>query len=166
MKRHILILLSIIVFTACGPTYRLSYNKYIDGSWGEWDVESHPGYVAYGTPDDFVYYHSWTHPSQYVFKVKIYNFSTEKLKQGKGEGVDFFGTITYRRRTHWGAYTIGMYDYKKQSRYFVDSPIDADTNEFITRNAKIKAFYHRGGAITYNVFFDDVGFGLTVPWKK
>lgn len=163
MRLKLVSLVATMFLLSSCATYVQSYNQYINGYWGEWNHLDNGLWTYKGNPDDFVIYHPWLHPSTYYFRVKIFGYSDNELKKNKE--MKYAGTIEYQSRE---TKTIGKYDYKQQSLKFVNNPIEAPTDVissgYTKRVATIYAYYKKGGAIVYNVWFDDVGLGLTIPW--
>ena len=157
-----LLYLSIIVVlslttTSCSMQYgAASVNKYVAGYWGNW--QNIQNWMARGSIGDLIVYHPNQHPSDYCFKLYTDNppiFSSDDVKHGKWYTCS--GYIEY----HY--YTEFPKNFKVASKDFVNLDLPSlrcRGDKILRRPATIK-IYKDKDVTTYNVFFDDVGFGFS-----
>ena len=128
----------------------------MDGYWGSWKPLYNWAY--YGTPDDFIVYAKHNHPSNYCFHIRIKNFNPQWVQNNEYQS--YAGTIAYTT-------SLNAYDIAQNSKWFVDVELGLLSHgEYSrTRSANIR-IQKTGKLFYYNIFFDDVGFGITIPWKK
>lgn len=137
----------------------------MNGYWGNWEnYYEHSMYGGHGIrwgyrghKDDFVVYRAEKHPGDFSFRITMISFNDSYLT--KGEWREYKGYIEYRSPHAY--YKTG------DSEYFVrySLPAISSAGDYtIKRPATIKINKGNTG-YTYNVFFDSVGFGLTVPWQ-
>lgn len=160
MKRlfFLFVALSIMPFiTSCSIQYgSAAANKYIEGYWGQW--YEIPYWMCNGSIGDFIVYHPDQHPSDYCFKIHTTNpptFSSDDIKHGKWYTCS--GYIEY----HY--YTKYPTNYAHASKDFVNLYLPSLSSvgaEVLRRPATIK-IYKDKDVTTYNVYFDDVGFGFS-----
>ena len=158
-KIVLLFVTALLVFSSCSIIYnRMTTNRYLDGYWGpQWKELNGSGY--YGNPGRFVVYNHayYGHPSEFSYRITINNYDDSSLSNGKW--YVFSGAIEY--------HTVSApSSYKEASRNFVKYNVETLSkggNYSVTRSAQIKVHKDKNG-YTYNVFFDDVGFGVTIPW--
>lgn len=160
MKRllYVSVILAIMTFiTSCSTQYgAASANKYIGGYWGQW--YEIPYWMFQGSIGDFVVYHPDQHPSNYSFKIYTNNpptFTTDDIKHGKWYTCS--GYIEY----HY--YTKYPKNYTQASKDFVNLDLPSlrcKGSEVLRRPATIK-IYKDKDVTTYNIYFDDVGFGFS-----
>lgn len=164
MKRIILFSLSALLFTGCGifsnmSNSQVSYNKYIDGFWGNWETFNPFSNVSfYGTPGNFIVYQGYGHKSDYSLKIVANNcFLSTKDKTAikSHRWYEYKGTITYR--------TYKRYNSSKDYIKAFDYVLISGTYE-VTRPATIKV-YPMKDRYCYNIYFDGVGIGLNIPWQ-
>lgn len=166
MRKNLLFFLSLSFLltpflTGCGVTNTISTNQYIEGYWGRWQTPSYWGY--HGSPGSFIVYNPGylrdNHPSNFCFRITINNFNKDSLP--KEEWRNYYGTIEY--------HTVSRpTDYKYASKVFVQTDLDNLSkvgNYLVKRSAQIKVFKKKNGSYTYNILFDDVGFGVSIPWQ-
>lgn len=165
-KRIITILLGVLLISGCG-VYKnnISYCQYIGGYWGRWknyyEYDTYGGYgtrwAYWGEKDNFVVYRQGDHPSDFSYRITILSFDENKLP--KDEWKEYRGYVEYH--SYDPSYSSG------NSEYFVRHQLpelSSSGNYVIKRWATIKV--KRGSpSYTYNVLFDNVGFGVTIPWK-
>lgn len=162
-------LLSIIIVglltTGCGimgggtANSKVQYAQYVGGYWGQWKTFYSWGFQ--GRPNSFVVYRGRdTHPSNYCFKITVNNFTSNYIP--KGEEKSFSGTIEYT--TNVNDNNPSRYDY--HSQWFVETDLPSLSYGYFktTRPARI-VIEKKRNLYFYNIFFDNVGFAITIPWK-
>ena len=160
MKRFVYIILALpLFFNSCGMLNNtMSTSQYLGGYWGQWKELSQ--WSFYGNPGEFVVYRRGSHPSDFCYRVTLTGFNKWSLKDGEWRNYD--GWVEYH-----SIYTR-PYRYKESSQYFVQYDVPSlgkSGDQLVKRPAKIKVQKKKSG-YTYNVFFDDVGFAVTVPWQN
>lgn len=160
MKRLLVIsvTLSIVgLISSCSVQYgAASANKYVGGYWGQW--YSIDTWMYQGSVGDFIVYSPSNHPSNYCFKV-VANNSPDDIQNGK------WYTCTGYIEYHY--YTIPK-NFSVASKSFVNNDLpylSCNGSEIIRRPATIKVSKDNDGT-TYNIFFDEVGFGFEIPKGK
>lgn len=166
IKRIITILCGVLLISGCG-VYKnnISYCQYLGGYWGQWknyyNYSDGWGYgtkwAYWGEKDNFVVYEQGNHPSDFSYRITILSFDDKKLS--KGEWKEYHGYVEYHSSKPY--YSSGDSDYFVKNKL----PNLSSYGEYIIKRfATIKV--QRGSpSYTYNVFFDNVGFGVTIPWK-
>lgn len=160
MKNRIGILLSVLLVTTivtnCGITSKdMTYSTYERGYWGQW--YSYPDFVRWafkGNPDNFVVYLYRHHPSDFVYHIQINNYNSYRVSSGNFE--QFVGTIEYRKPYN---------NYSSADFIHRSLPELSSYGDIVSRPAKISV-KKESRHYVYNVFFDDVGFAVTIPWQK
>ena len=158
------IILTCFVVSGCGilgggaPNSQVQYSQYIGKYWGQW--KTFDDWAFQGRPNSFVVYSRDSHPSNYCFKLTINNFFTNYLS--KGEERRFSGTIEYTSGVNDNdASRVGYF-----SRWFVENDLPYLSHHYYTKTRPANFIVERKGNLYYyNVFFDDVGFAITIPWK-
>lgn len=159
MKKFLLFLTCCSLLSGCSilvPTtpMRFQYCSYIDDYWGEWK-EHYDSFK--GSPGNFVVFSSFSHPSEFKYRVTVTNYNDAQLYK-KDWFVKFQGYIEYRDITY--RTTI-----KEKSRDFVQTPPSSPiSKDIIKRPAEIRILKKQNGYV-YNIYFDGVGLGLTIPWQ-
>ena len=163
MRQFFVIILSAFLFTGCGiwgnmSNCSMSYNKYIDGYWGNWNIFNQFSRASfYGTPGNFIVYAGHRHKSDYSLKIVANNcYLSSKDKQAikSRRWYEYKGYITYRH-----------YEQKSSKEYIRDFDYVLTSGPYeITRPATIKVFPMKD-RYCYNIYFDGVGIGLNIPWQ-
>ena len=159
MKKIILLLSLLCVFSACGiltySNYPFGHCAYIGGYWGDW--ERYYTYKFQGTPGNFVVYYEYDHPSDYGYRVMISNYNDYRVT--KNDWAEFQGSIEYKV----SEYSLQNNTYKELSKEFVSRSRPTSIGVNIKRPATISIKKY-GSAYLYNIYFDDVGLGVQIPW--
>lgn len=161
-----IIIIFMMLFTGCGIlvsryNFQIGFNKYIKGYWGNWELFYElyrPSF--YGTAGNFIVYSGTGHKSDYSLKIVANNCHLSNKDNSK-QWYEYTGSITYRTIEHHN-------DGKQSSETFINE-LDEDYIAYgrrheVTRPATIKIYPQRSG-YTYNIYFDGVGLGLTIPWQ-
>ena len=166
IKRIIGTLLGVFLISGCGLIYNdISYCQYLGGYWGSWEnyYEYNNGW-GYGTKwsyqgkrDNFVVFEYGKHPSDFSYRISITSFDDKSLP--KGEWKEYRGYVEYH--TNHPVYSSG------DSEYFVKYtlPYLSCSGEYVIRRPATIGVNRGSQRYTYNVLFDNVGFGVTIPWK-
>lgn len=159
MKKFLLLLTCCSLLSGCSILFppdpmSFRYSKYLDGYWGNWENFFYAAY--HGSPQQFTVYNQHGHPSDFYFRVTITDTFNEYAIPD--HFVSFKGYIEYRQKD--GYTTI-----KEFSRGFVNFPDVKNYGNIIKRPARISISRTPKRGFVYNIFFDDVGLGLTIPWK-
>lgn len=163
MKRILLALILLVIFTPIFCQTSFYFCKYINGYWGKWE-NSNPytyiegGYLIKGNYDEFIIYDYNNHPSQYIMKVKLFAMDVEtdkKLKKQRiksGQWYEYSGTVEY--------YTQGLWDKFKNIMHQWPNVPDASNGEIQTASATIKIQPYKKRPEVYNIFFENIGLGI------
>ena len=169
MRKFFVIMLSAFLFTGCGilgnmSNRSMSYNKYIDGYWGEWERFSDYGRPSfYGTPGNFIVYSGTNHKSDFHIKVEAFNCNISIKDKDAIKAKRWFtykGQVTFK--------TEAPQNCRKNIviRSFVDCYFGNlnGNGRVITVPATIKIYPMRD-RYCYNIYFDGLGVGLNIPWQ-
>lgn len=162
MKKIVWLLTCCSLLSGCSILFppdplSFSYAQYIDGYWGKWEKFYSETYQ--GSPRQFIVYNKYGHPSNFCFRVTITDTFNEYTVPD--DFVSFNGYIECRG-TQW--HDRKPFTLQEQSRFFVRLPTKSSGN-IIKRPATIRIMRIPKRGYVYNIFFDDVGLGLTIPWK-
>lgn len=163
MKKILLLLTCCSLLSGCSLLFppdpmSFRYSIYLDGYWGKWSDFYTATYQ--GSPQKFTVYNPYGHPSQFYFRVTITDTFNEYAIPDSF--VSFKGYIEYREIDYHLGRTPTI---KEFSRNFVTSPSTFNSGKIIKRSATISISRTPKRGYVYNIFFDDVGLGLTIPWK-
>lgn len=168
MKSHrslLILLLFGVLVSGCGvlgggvANSRVQYSQYLGGYWGQWKTFTEWGFL--GQPNSFVVYRGRDqHPSDFCFRITVNNFASNYLP--KGEKRSYSGSIEYSLNNNdSNATRNGHY-----SRWFVENDLPYLSHHYYTKTRPASIVIEKKGKLYYyNVFFDDVGFAITIPWK-
>lgn len=141
----------LFLFTSCGVSYKdMSYSTYERGYWGNWHYYSERTKWAFqGNPGNFIVYNAYFHPGDFCYRITINNYNDYRVSSSGF--TEFSGTIE-------------CYD---PSMYFIryELPSLNPVVKPVKHNARIKVKKEKKYYL-YNVFFDDVGFAVTIPWQR
>ena len=163
MKR-LLVIISFALL-AIATNAQISTSVYYDGYWGNWSDQH--SVKIFGGYSGFIVYHINNHPSLYCFDFQINDYvspSKEQIKEHykKNEWYVYSGTVKYfvveseptikdilKKR--------GFPRYHKDTR-------DENGNYAVKRVAKatIKIAPYKDHPRTYNIYFDNVGVGISL----
>ncbi len=146
--------------------------KCIDAIWGEWETGS--GYKLSGSYDNFVIYQSYKHPSNYIMRIKISNYSNDrkaKKQHRASDGwyeysgvVEYFTTDNDARCQKFDISTWPECHLSKKGGYA--SGCDAYvTEEYVKVNqipAIIRIAPYYGVSRCYNIYFNNIGIGISI----
>lgn len=154
----------ILILYSLSSSAQLSTCVYYNGYWGDWKNQFGPisgnYYQLYGNNSGFIVYGNNSHPSEYVFKFQIDNY-TPPTKE----------TIKYHRKNNlWYEYQ-GSVEYfinndyptiKKALTSFYNFPCVCNKTENIKKTARatIKIAPYKKHPKVYNIFFEDVGIAI------
>ena len=142
------------MLSACGAIASLTgarsvqYATYIDGYWGNWEESS----CAYqGNTGRFILYNGYSHPSNFYVRLSVYGSASFPTQND--ETKSFRGTIEFR-------------NVEDDAKSFVSHiPVSFKSyGEVYSRAAEVHVTKKKEGLL-YNVFFNNVGLALYVPWK-
>ena len=154
LRTILLIIGASLLISGCGILIPKPFTRaiYKDGYWDQWYDISGSGY--YGRPNDFVLYNS--HPADFFCKVTISNYNENRLNNK--QFAVFNGYIEYHD-------TVEKDSDVGRSRRYIDhfGSSSYAYGNLIKRPAEIRVLKRWNGYV-YNVFFDGVGIGLTIPW--
>lgn len=138
-----------------GNSDQVQYSQYIGGYWGRWHTL--PDWEFYGTPDNFVVFRHGRHPSEFTFRLKVNQLNPHLVNKDNWQ--DFTGSVEFTTEMPT-SYTDG-------SKWFIDNelPYLFHGRYSRTRPARIRII-KQGRLFCYNVYIDDVGFAITIPWKE
>lgn len=166
MKKTLSLIIFILITTVCATsgfcqrTFKSS--TLINGFWGNW--QDNPYYRLKGDFNDFIIYSSFAHPSAYILRVKIDNFSIETDKKAikrmlnSQEYYGYTGTVEF--------YATSIYpDFKTQITIWpyssLPNAIEAGVIQRV-RNAKIQIQPYKKDPEVFNIFFDNVGIAIQI----
>lgn len=165
MKKLLIILfVSLFAVPAIG---QVSTCVNINGYWGEWsNVEVYipeNDYAIQGRMTDFIVYHNNSHPSEYIFRVVITNYTyptKEQIKQ-------------HRKNNVWYTYP-GYVEYCPQyDGYKKEYTLERFIENFdyghcyyggnrVRVNATIKIAPYKKNPEVYNIWFDKYAIGIHI----
>lgn len=151
----IVYILVLSLISSCGiTTSNMAFSTYKNGYWGSW-YNYREKWAFYGTPDSFIVYNSYYHPSQFTYRVTINNYNSYRVSSGKFE--EFSGTLEYFDE-------LRSLSADEFVTYTIDH-LSPGYGNLHSHKAKILVKKEKYRYI-YNIFFDNVGFGVTIPWHK
>lgn len=166
MKRLLALLILCSTVTSCGI---LGYNgasgkycQYLDGYWGQWESFFAMTTGAFqGDPGNFVVYKNGSHPSDFCFRISSRGFDKSAVKKNSWEKLS--GTIEFYSNHPAGG--------QSASKSFVSSTLGfldgkAIGNEVVVKRPATIDIQRVSGGYLYNVFFDNVGFAIVIPWDR
>lgn len=161
-KLSLLILLLVITLKA----HCLSYSVFVNGYWGEWKSFGY-NINFYGNYGGFCLYEKNHHPSQFFFRFSIDNYQSptkDQLKRARKSNTwfEYTGTVEYFVNDEYPTIEkqylkpCFIMPYKPYS-YSADGPRVKRTTR-----AKIKIAPYKDHPVVYNIWFDNVGFGINL----
>lgn len=139
--------------------YGMKYSCYYDGYWGAW-CDCVYYYSIYGNYGGFNFYYSSSHPSDYLFRFQINSYMPPSK---------------YEIKKHWKSQQ--PFVYQGVVEYYVDQycptakdalkkyPIFVSNSESAIKKisaAEIRILPYKKHPVCYNIFFDDVGFAISL----
>ena len=151
------------VFSTAGFCQRaFESTTLINGYWGDWQLQTY--YNLRGSLDDFIIVDKYSHPSDYILRIKIDNFSIETDKneiKRRIKSKDYYkytGTVEY--------YANSTYpDFKSQLHNWPYAGAPGATFSGVIqriRNAKINIQPYRKNPSVYNIYFDNIGIAINL----
>jgi hypothetical protein len=161
--KKIFLLFSLFYCVAFNSSAQISGACYYDGYWGEWTDYGNEVKIR-GNYDGFIIYSSKEGPWEYRFKFTINNLKFPNKKQRKKDiAADkwyvFTGTVEYYI-TDDNPSILSLFRKAKRPLF---SPAKLDggrPTKKITSKAKIRIAPFRNVPEYYNIWFDNVGFGI------
>lgn len=144
-----------------------------DNYWGEWNSFS-SNIMFWGNYSDFIIYDARNHKSEYFFKLKINNYiipSKKIIKQHikSGQWFNYDGYVEYWVHEDYPTIkdVFKKFGGPKRHNFEGTGIYNKDKKPIVKRvaQAKIQILCRKWGKNvqrTYNIFFDDVGYGLTI----
>ena len=159
MKRYILTLMisfvSLIVFSQGTFRYSTMRNKI----WGKWrpSVTRIDQYLINKVNDnEWIIYRDYDHPSNYLIKFRIDNFYIDKDKKSRKE---------HFKNNQWYVFTGSVEIFTDAETFVRKFPFvptyDKPEIKNLSIPARIKVQPFKKRIKTINIFFDDVGLGLS-----
>lgn len=152
---------------------RIEIAKCIDAMWGKWKTTS--TYKLSGSYDNFVIYPSYEHPSKYIMRIKISNYSNDRKakkqhRNSKGwyeySGVVEYFTTDYDARCQ--EFDISTWPEchltKKGNCVCYNDAVWVD-EKYVKVNQKpaiIKIAPYNGVPRCYNIYFNNIGIGISI----
>lgn len=161
MKRVLIVILLTVSITAYSQNF--SYNKCINGIWGDWERPPYGMFVLklIGDKDlynEFVIYGVNDHPSKYVMKVTMFGPVVEKDKKKRKDAIRSKAWYEYPAMVEY--YTLNMADRFKDiiGRW----PLDGYNTDFEKHYvaATVKIAPYKDKPESYNVWLEDFGLGI------
>lgn len=161
MRRSLILLLLTVSTTAFGQNF--SYNKCINGLWGNWEQPPYRTFVYKLTGDkdlynEFIICAPYEHPSKYIMKVTMFGQVVEKDKKKRKEALKSKTWYEYPAMVEY--YTLNMADRFKDviGRW----PLDGYNTDFEKHYvpATVKIAPYKDKPDSYNVWFEDYGLAL------
>ena len=173
-RRRLLLFVAFVLLTIAAKAQistkayaHISTNAYYDGYWGHW--KKNYVYNLYGNYSGFIIYDIGDHPSRYEFKFQINNYvppTKQQIKEHykKQEWYEYSGTVEYFVVEK--APTIK--DLLKQfGRPIYHKDIHDEYGNYAVKrvaNATIKIAPYKKRPQVYNLWFDDVGFAISLDY--
>lgn len=163
MRKYLFFLFCLLVMfsplESHAQNYELSFACFYDGYWG--DRHNAKYYKAWGNYGGFMVYDSYDHPSQYRFKFQIDSYiqpSKDEIKahwKNKQPFV-YYGTAEY--------YVSDRETTIKQILKYYGMPFLTSSTGAVKRivSAEIRILPYKKHPVCYNIFFDDVGFAISL----
>ncbi len=158
-RKFLLIIVLFPFVVSCGILERMNddgkiyFCEYRGGYWGKWD----DGWscCVKGTVDSFVLYDSINHPSEWGTKITVYGLnSKEDLSD---EWQKYSGKIEF-----YSIESSAIKAAQSKARNASWCYIRPSGSRVFSRPASISVKRERI-RVVYNVFFDDVGIGISLP---
>lgn len=162
MRKYLFFLFGLLVMfsplESHAQNYELSFACFYDGYWGDWHNTSN--YNIWGNYGGFIVYDSYEHPSNYGFKFQINSYTQPSKDEIKA---------------HWKSQQ--PFVYQGVVEYYVDQycptakdaiknyPIFVSKSESAIKKisaAEIRILPYKKHPVCYNIFFDDVGFAISL----
>lgn len=141
------------------------YSTYEYGRWEEWmpfdldEIAFGNSLTFKGIPDNFVVYKKkGGAPNDFNFRITVNAFNEKKIKK---DFTSFQGYVEYRCPPFA---TNGSFN-EKAKGFLLGLSIPSTIGDLIKRPATIRILRQGKSGYVYNIFFDDVGFALTIPWS-
>lgn len=146
-----------LLLTSCGIAHKdMSICTYERGYWGRWtNYSEFTRWAFQGRPDNFIVYNSFFHPSSFCYRVIINNYNSYRVNSGRFE--EFSGTIE--------VFSFGNNFTASDFIHYSLQSLEPGTGKLVSYNAKISV-KKENKQYVYNIFFDNVGFAVTIPWQK
>ena len=165
MKKKIFIILALMFVTvnAFSQDERIYTCSYFDGYWSDWYLTAAS---IKGDYSGFIVYLSSEGPWNYRFKFTINNMAFPNKKQRKkdiknGNYYVFSGTVEYYISDDEPSVLENFR--RNRGPYFVPAKLaNGRPTKKITSKATIKIAPFKDLPRTYNIFFDNVGFGINL----
>ncbi len=157
-------LVVIVNLFSLSSSAQLCSNAFYNGYWGEWkkQYDEYTGsyYKLYGNNSGFIIYHRNSHPSEYVFKFKIDNYtppSKETIKYHRKNNIwyEYSGSVEYFINNDYPTIKKALSSYNCFPQ--VENKVE---NIKKTARATIKIAPYKKHPTLYNIWFEDVGFAL------
>lgn len=168
MKKFLLLLTCCSLLSGCSILFpstpmHFCYSTYENGKWGQWfyfDVDEQlvgSSLTFQGTADNFVVYKKRGTPSDFKFRITVNDFNTKKIKDSF---ISFQGYVEYR----CPPFATNENFKEKGKAFLMVLSLPSTRGDLIKRPATIRILRQGKSGYVYNIFFDEVGFALTVPW--
>ncbi len=151
-------MLCTIVAIICNAQGTFNYCTMRNNIWGEWESSVNPfdRYLINKISDnEWVIYRYNTHPSNYLFKLKINNFFFDKDKKSRKDHV---------RNNQWYEFTGCVEIFTDADNFAKNFPFipsyDKPEIRCLVLPARIRVEPYKKKIQTINILFDEVGLGL------
>ena len=164
MRKYLFFLFGLLVmFTPLeshAQSYELGFACFYDGYWGSWYNTSN--YNIWGNYGGFIVYNSYEHPSNYRFKFQINSYTQPSKDEIKAHWRNkqpfvYYGTAEY--------YVSDIDTTIKQILKNYGMPVlTSSSSNAVKRtvSAEIRILPYKKHPVCYNIFFDDVGFAISL----
>lgn len=164
MKKKIFIILALLFVTTKVFSQR-SLSAYFDGYWSDWK-QLGTAEIFHGNYDGFMLYLEKEGPWNYRFKFTVDNMTFPDKKQRKKDIKEnkwyvFSGTVEYYITDNYLT-ILSLFRAAKGPMFAPAKLENGRPTKKITSKATIKVAPFKDLPRTYNIFFDNVGVGITL----
>lgn len=136
-----------------------------DGYWSEW-IDCGNGISIKGSYSGFIFYEPSEGPWNWLFKFSVDNFKLPDAKQRKkdaknGVWYEFSGSVEYYICDDYPT-IYNVFKKNKSPKFVAKEQKDGRPTKKITSKATIKIAAFKDRPNTYNIFFDNVGLGISM----
>ena len=164
MKKFIFII-SLLLCISFNSEAQIWANAYFDGYWGEWKSMG-PVAKIKGNYDGFIIYLDKEGPWEYRFKFTVNNMTFPDKKQRKKDiktdtWYTFTGTVEYYISDDYPT-ILSAFRAKKEVTFLPAKLQSGRPTKKVTSRATIKIAPFKDLPKCYNIWFDNVGFGINL----
>lgn len=159
MKRLFCVLVVAVISLSCYAQGTFNYCTMRNGIWGEWESSVNPFdryLINKINNNEWIIYRYCNHPSDYIFKLKINNFSFDNDKKSRKE---------HLKNNQWYEFTGSVEIFTDAETFAKKFPYvptyDKPEIRKLTIPARIRVEPYKKKIQTINILFDEIGLGLS-----